>query len=103
MPNCWFGIRHSSFGIDTLAPVASQSLPRIVEPACPDVVPCFGFAGAALDVQERFVDEAALPLLVVDRGVGEQAADDAAPSVDVLEQRLHVLPRAVLRTEVRQK
>src|SRR4029079_18421663 len=86
-----------------LSPVPRQALPGIVEPAGANVVGGLGLTDAPLDLEIRLVDESLLPLLVVERRVGEQAPDDRAPGVEVLEHRLQMLPRAVLGAEVRQE
>src|SRR5262245_56368245 len=67
-----FGIRHPSSGIDTLAPISREPLPRIVEAARAHIVSCLRLARAPRDVQERLVDEAPLALFVLDRLIGEQ-------------------------------
>ena len=96
-------IGYRQLKLSAFPPVPREALPGVVQAACADVVVGVRLADASLDIEERLVHEATLALVVVKRRVGEQAVDDDAPRVDVLEHRLQVLAAAVPRAEVGQE
>src|SRR3954465_2647013 len=86
-----------------LSPVTRQALPRVVEPAGAIVLLGLLIAPLASQVEQGFIDEHLQTMVLVERCVCDQAANDRAPCLQPCEHLLEMDARPVKRSEVCQE
>jgi len=102
-------VEHSTLSIEPLnngqllSPISGEPLPRVIEPASAIVLFGLVIAHLSSQIEQGFVDECLETMVLVNRCICDEAANDLAPCLEPAEHLLEMDARAVGRTEVCQE